>query len=66
MTYICLIETRNSSATHMEVLDAETRDDAVQEAVRLLAQHPRATSADVFSGADTIATIHAPNNPMID
>jgi len=53
-------KTRNSSGTHLEVLDAETRDDAVREAVRLLAQHPRATSADVFSGADTIATIHAP------
>jgi hypothetical protein len=60
VAYICLLETRNSSATHLEVLDAESRNDAVKEATRLLARHPSATTVEIFSGADTIATIYAP------
>lgn len=60
MTYYCIIEDVSSSATHMEFLDAETRDDALQEAVRLLARHSSAIAADVFSGADAIARIYAP------
>jgi len=60
MTYFCLIETSGSSAAHMEFLNAETHDAAVQEAERLLARHFSAVAADICSGDEIVSRIYAP------
>lgn len=57
MTFFCLLETCSSSATHMEALEAECQNTAVQEAVRLLSQHSSASIAHVLAGEKVIATI---------
>ena len=60
MTYFCLIESDSASALHMEVLEAQCPLAAQDEAASLMAQHPGAVSAHVFTTDTTIATLYAP------
>lgn len=57
MTFFCLLENRSSTATHMEPLESACRKSAVNEAVRLLAEHPSASLAHVLRGDKIVATV---------
>lgn len=57
MTFFCLLETGSSTATHMEALEAECQNAAIQEAVRILTLHTSASIAHVLSGDKVVATI---------
>jgi hypothetical protein len=59
VTFFCLIESENPSATRMEMLDAGCPLAAQDEAARLMGQHPDAVSAVVFTTETTIATLYA-------
>ena len=56
VTYFCLIE-GGPFSTHMEVLEAPTAHAALKETARLLAQHPRAVTAEIFSERGTLAIL---------
>jgi hypothetical protein len=60
LTYFCLVECEDSSAPYFEMLYAECPMAAQEEAARLMAQHPGAVSAHVFTTDTTIATLYAP------
>jgi len=57
MTFFCLLETHGSTATHMEVLEADCRNEAVQESMRMFSQHPSASVAHVLYGDKVVASI---------
>ncbi len=57
MTYICFIESRNSSTPHMEPLMAEDLTEALSEAYRLMGQHTTPLAAHVFKEDQLIQTV---------
>lgn len=57
MTFFCLLEKYGSTATHLEALEAESRNAAIEAAVHMLSKHASASVAHVLSGDKIIATI---------
>ncbi len=54
MTFFCFLESANSSVPHMEPLDAESLEEARQQAKRLLSRHTQAMSARIYLDAEEV------------
>lgn len=57
MTFICFIESRNSTTPHMEPLLADDLTAAVSETRRLMRQHSAPLVAHVFKGDQLVQTL---------
>ena len=57
VTYFCFIESENSTVPHMEPIPVLDRQEALDRARAMLAQHSRATMAKVFHDDELVATM---------
>lgn len=62
MTYICFIESTNSTVPHMEPLISTSLTDAVGEARDLMRLHRSAIASHVFKGEHRLETV-IPDGP---
>jgi hypothetical protein len=49
VTYFCYLFTHDAGAAHFEVLAGESLADAERDAARLLQDHPRSDSAEIWA-----------------
>lgn len=59
MTYFCFLESSLVGVQYMQPMDAESVEEARQEAARLMRHHTRAYAAHIFAEDDHVATIEA-------
>ncbi|WP_395942934.1 hypothetical protein [Brevundimonas sp.] len=59
MTYFCFLDSVDATSTYMQPLDADTRDEAIEEAQVLLAEHRSQAAARVYHGDNLIASLPA-------
>jgi len=57
VTYICFIDCTAMTVPHLEVLEAESLDEAKIEAERLLKRHASGIAAHVYEGKKLLATV---------
>ena len=59
MPFICFVESRNRSVPHMQPLDAETLEAALEEAAAVMASHGDGVVARVFEDSIVVGSVKA-------
>lgn len=63
MTFFCFLDSDHLPMAHMEPLDAETLEEARQQAADLLSQHRSAKAARIFLDAAEVDLLVAKGEP---